>query len=332
MKAKKLLLTALPLMVAAISLMTSCSSDDDDILSKNNDKGYTVFSAVVPGSPETRTLIGKYKDGKGAPFYWGDGDMIYVKDDDGKWQRSEPLSIPEYVWGKPTANFNVPGKFSPDKTYEVRYFGKYDGKGYTHGDNWGLIQNAYVQYGANYSDATQFTGDCGVGTAVWKNGYYTFKLQHKLAYLCLLPYTDEGQRFGSWLYSLDYASVKAENSYLSGLYYLRDDGTLNLTSHEDKYKEVTVFTRYPGQTADVAHGITVATTKPDPNEVAIYVPIFPGKHKLRITFMQYIDGPLRKNDSYVQFGEVNYESGKVYQLPCKLNSVKEFDDSTPIIH
>lgn len=318
MKAKKLLLTALPLMVAAISLMTSCSSDDDDILSKTNDEGYTVFSAVAPGSPETRTKIGKYTEGKGSPFYWGDGDMIYVKDDDGDWQRSEPLSIPEYVWGKPTANFNVPGKFSPDKTYEVRYFGKYDEKRYAHGDNWGRISDTFWQYGPNYSgDATRYSGDCGVGTAVWENGHYTFKLQHKLAYLCLLPYSTEEQRFASWLYKLDYVSVTAENSYLAGLYYLRDDGTLYLTSHEDKWKKIDVFTRYPDQETNGDPGITIANIKPDPSRVAIYVPIFPGKHKLHLSFVQSLGRTLWIN-TIINFPEANYESGKVYQLPCRL--------------
>lgn len=318
MKAKKLFLIALPLMVAAISLMTSCSSDDDDILSKTDNKGYTVFSAVAPGSPETRTLIGKYKDGKGFPFYWGDGDMIYVKDDNNIWQESEPLSIPEYIWGKPTANFNVPGKFSPDKTYEVRYFGRKVESGTMHGSDWGMLPQAYFQYGINYSDAIKSGGDCGVGTAIWKNGHYTFKLQHKLAYLCLLPYTPNKQD-KSWDYMLEYVQVSAVNTRLNGRYELRE-GKLVL-SQTGFSLPIQVFTKYPGQPFEGKRGISVATTEPNPDKVAIFVPIFPDKHILKIKFFQTLINSNAYNSTNLELPENVYEPGKVYKVPCPLKSV-----------
>lgn len=315
MKAKKLLLTALPLMVAAISLMTSCSASDDDILSKNTDDGYTVFSAVAPGSPETRTLIGKYKEGKGFPFYWADKDVIYVKDDNNVWQKSQPLNIPEYIWGKPTANFNVPGKFSPDKAYEVRYFGS---ESYGQDYNQGVSGYVYYQYGVNYSNATKSKGTCGVGYASYKNGHYTFKLKHKFAYLCLLPYTNGQDK--SWNYTLDFVNVHAKNSRLNGTYNLINDKlVLQQTGHAEDIK---VFTRYPGQ-SDYANnfGINVTTTEPNPDEVAVFIPIFPGKHELEIKFFQTLVESTSTNETNFELPEKDYEPGKVYPVKCLLKSV-----------
>ena len=80
----------------------------------DNDKNLTTF--VAGGETKTRTSM-DYTTGN---FFWEAGDYIYVKDDDGTWQKSSNAPTSKVAGFQ----FKVPGKFKNSTSYTVCYPGK----------------------------------------------------------------------------------------------------------------------------------------------------------------------------------------------------------------
>ena len=81
---------------------------------EDNDKNLTTF--VAGDEAKTRTSM-DYNSGN---FYWGYGDYIYVKDDDGVLQKS--TNAPDQ--NVASFKYKVPGKFTANTSYKVYYLGK----------------------------------------------------------------------------------------------------------------------------------------------------------------------------------------------------------------
>ena len=79
-----------------------------------NDKNLTTF--VAGDEVKTRTSM----DYTSGDFFWEAGDYIYVKDDDGTWQKSSNAPTSKVASFK----YKVPGKFTAHTSYKVYYLGK----------------------------------------------------------------------------------------------------------------------------------------------------------------------------------------------------------------
>ena len=96
-------------------MLAFASCANEDVAQKktdtdnDNDKNLTTFTTGT--EPETRTSM----DYNSGAFYWEAGDYIYVKDDDGTWQKSSNAPTAKTAYFR----FRVPGKFTNNTTYKV---------------------------------------------------------------------------------------------------------------------------------------------------------------------------------------------------------------------
>lgn len=155
------------LALGALLGLASCA--DDNMAQHNpggnadtNDDGLTTFIAEKP--TDTRTSM-NYANGA---FFWEEGDKIWVKDDDGTWQKSSNAPTAKTASFK----FKVPGKFTGN-TYTVYY----PGKGKTNNK----VTIAAAQTQTEPDDTKHFgtSGDCGIGTAVKSGVNFNFTIKHE---------------------------------------------------------------------------------------------------------------------------------------------------------
>ena len=151
----------------------SCANEDvaQNPNNTDNDKNLTTFST---GNPSTRTTM--ESNGK---FFWEAGDKIWVQDDDSTWRQSSNAPTEK----TDNFKFKVPGKFTQGSTYKVYYPGKNGNQNQVtiSANQSQSVPNTTAHFGAS--------GDCGMADAAWsntKNGF-EFSLDHKAAYLLLLP-------------------------------------------------------------------------------------------------------------------------------------------------
>ena len=141
----------------------------------DNDKNLTTF--VAGDETKTRTSM-DYTSGN---FYWEDGDYIYVKDDDGTWQKSANAPTSKVAAFK----YKVPGKFTASTSYKVYYLGK------NSSGNAVTISSTQTQTTPDNTEHFGTSGDYGTATAnkITGKNQFKFELEHQPAYLVFLPYT-----------------------------------------------------------------------------------------------------------------------------------------------
>ena len=152
----------------------SCANEDvtQNPNNTDNDKNLTTFTA---GDPSTRTSM--ESDGK---FFWEAGDKIWVKDDNGTWNASSNSPTSKTAYFK----FKVPGTYTAHMSYKVYYPGKNGNQ------NQVTISASQTQATPNTTAHFGTSGDCGMADASKQsNGSFAFTLDHKAAYLLLLPRT-----------------------------------------------------------------------------------------------------------------------------------------------
>ena len=142
---------------------------------EDNDKNLTTF--VAGDETKTRTSM-DYNTGN---FYWEAGDYIYVKDDDGTWQKSTNAPTSKVAAFK----YMVPGKFTAHSSYKVYYLGK------NSSGNTVTISSSQQQTSPDNTEHFGTSGDYGSATATGTLGgkSFSFTLEHQPAYLVFQPYT-----------------------------------------------------------------------------------------------------------------------------------------------
>ena len=242
----------------------SCANEDvaQNPNSTDNDKNLTTFST---GDPLTRTSM--ESDGK---FFWEPGDKIRVIDDNDRWQQSSNTPTAKTASFK----FKVPGKFSTGSTYKVYYPGQNNNSYY---GNTVYIQPVQSQSEPNTTAHFGVSGDCGMADAVWsntKNGF-EFSLDHKAAYLLLLPHTSNTVVHKCYLTRLE---VHSDND-ISGGYSL--DPTTGKLVGESYYNYIYVSI---GGSGAYANGFPLTNTAQSAATNGTYVIIKPGTHTLKIRY------------------------------------------------
>ena len=283
MKNRQLLkIHGLSAVCSLIMMLASCSSEEivpnGTGTDADGDKNLTTFVAVGP--EQTRTSM-DYTGGD-APFYWEEGDKIYVKDDDGAWKASNAVDAAHAH--SVLFRFKVPGKFTKGNTYKVYYPGQ-------NGSN-----DQVNFYGGNQTapnTTTHFgtSGDCGIGDATWKDSAkgFAFTLDHQVSILVFQPYTSNSLLKNC---NLVYINVYSDHA-ISGSYKI-DPVTGNLIdpTYENKFVALsTISSAYPD-------GVPMSNATSSITADKFYLLIKPGTHKLRVRFElrnNNEDGTITKN-------------------------------------
>ena len=281
-------------------VFASCANEDvaQNPNNTDNDKNLTTFST---GDPTTRTSM--ESDGK---FFWEAGDKIWVKDDDGTWQQSSNAPTAKTASFK----FKVPGKFTQSSTYKVYYPGKNGNQ------NQVTIPASQSQSEPNTTTHFGTSGDCGMADASKQsNGSFAFTLDHKAAYLLLLPRTSNTILHDCYLTKVE---VNSDNDITST--YTLDPTTGELTG-TGTGKQIVLTT---GGSGTYANGFPLTNTATNAATNGSYVVIKPGTHKLKIRYWvkdiaTNVEGTITKT-----LASASYDQNKYYNITANLD-VKDYD-------
>ena len=278
----------------------SCANEDvaQNPNNTDNDKNLTTFTA---GDPSTRTSM--ESDGK---FFWEAGDKIWVKDDNGTWQQSSNAPTAKTASFK----FKVPGKFTQSSTYKVYYPGQ------TGNQNQVTISASQTQATPNTTTHFGASGDCGMADASKQsNGSFAFVLDHKAAYLLLLPRTSNTILRDCYLTKVE---VNSDNDITST--YTLDPVTGELTG-TGTGKQIVLTTKGSGT---YANGFPLTNNSTSAATNGSYVVIKPGTHTLKIRYwvkdvVTHVEGTITKI-----LASTTYDQNKYYNITANLN-VRDYD-------
>ena len=280
----------------------SCANEDvaQNPNSTDNDKNLTTFTA---GDPTTRTSM--QSDGK---FFWEAGDKIWVKDDNGTWNASSNSPTSKTAYFK----FKVPGTYTAHMSYKVYYPGKYGNQDQV------TISASQIQSEPNTTTHFGTSGDCGMADASKQsNGSFAFTLDHKAAYLLLLPRTSNTVLHDCYLTKVE---INSDNDITST--YTLDPVTGKLTGTGTGKQIVLTTGGNWGSTYQNGFPLTNTTTNAATN--GSYVVIKPGTHTLKIRYWvkdvaTSVEGTITKILS-----SATYDQNKYYNITANLN-VKDYD-------
>ena len=267
----------------------------------DNDKNLTTF--VAGDEAKTRTSM----DYTSGDFYWEAGDYIYVKDDDGTWQKSDNAPTGKVASFK----FKVPGKFTASASYKVYYPGK-------NGSNDQVtIPAAQSQSEPNSTVHFGVSGDCGTATATGTvgGGSFSFALDHQAAILVFQPYNSNAELNDCYLTKIE---VTSDNN-ITGTYTL-NSSTGELTG-TGSGKQITLNTTGSGA---YANGFPVKTTSASVGTNGAYMLIQPGTHALKVRYwvkdvLTNVEGVITKDlSSFV------YDKNTYYDMALNMN-LKDYE-------
>ena len=274
----------------------SCANEDiaQNPNGKDNDANLTTFST---GDPATRTSM--ESDGK---FFWEAGDKIYVKDDNNTWHASSNSPT-----GK-TDNFKfkVPGTYTAHTSYEVYY----PGQGGS--NDQAVIAASQSQAEPNTTAHFGAAGDCGMATATKVPGkqQFAFTLDHKAAYLLLLPRTANTVLHDCYLTKVE---VNSDNDITST--YTLDPTTGELTG-TGTGKQIIVST---GGSGTYANGFPLTNNATSAATNGAYVVIKPGTHTLKIRY--WVKDVATGGEGIITkiLASATYDQNKYYNITANLD-------------
>ena len=281
----------------------SCANEDvaQNPNSTDNDKNLTTFSTGVPSTRTTMESNGK--------FFWEAGDKIWVQDDDSTWRQSYNAPIAK----TDNFKFKVPGKFTKGSTYKVYYPGKNGNQ------NRVTISANQSQSEPNTTAHFGASGDCGMADAAWsntKNGF-EFSLDHKAAYLLLLPRTSNTILQKCYLTKVE---VNSDND-------ITDTYTLNPTTGKltgtgtGTGKQIIVST---GGSGAYANGFPLTNTAASAATNGSYVVIKPGTHTLKIRYWVKDIATGTEGTITKTLASATYDQNKYYNITANFD-VRNYD-------
>ena len=282
-------------------MFASCANEDvtQNPNSTDNDKNLTTFTA---GDPSTRTSM--ESDGK---FFWEAGDKIWVKDDNGTWNASSNSPTSKTAYFK----FKVPGTYTAHMSYKVYYPGQ--------NGNQDQVTISASQSQAEPNTTAHFgtSGDCGMATATRIIGErnFNFTLDHKAAYLLLLPRTSNTILHDCYLTKVE---INSDNDITST--YTLDPTTGELTG-TGTGKQIVLETKGSGT---YANGFPLTNNSTSAATNGSYVVIKPGTHTLKIRYwvkdiVTNVEGTITKILS-----STTYDQNKYYNITANLD-IKNYD-------
>lgn len=252
---------------AAVLLTASCANDDTTQNEKEQKTeapaGTTAFNGFSQQGSATRTAIVNHTKGAGASVNWSNTDKIWVKDNAGTWNQSNAVTFA--TSNKAQGTFALNGTYS-QATHDVVYTNKTIAAG---AQPQVEIKSAQTQSAPNNFDHAGESGDCGISSAAKNGNDYTFTLNHKAAYLCLIPRSSNPYVNRSKLIKVE---ITAEDD-IAGTYTIGANGALTLVSGGSK--TITVTT---------GSGFAIDNSSDDMSKNATYAVVAPGNHKFRIRY------------------------------------------------
>lgn len=252
---------------AAVLLTASCANDDTTQNEKEQKTevpaGTTAFNGFSQQGSATRTAIVNHTKGAGASVNWSNTDKIWVKDNAGTWNQSNAVAFA--TSNKAQGTFALNGTYS-QATHDVVYTNKAIAAG---AQPQVEIKSAQTQSAPNNFDHAGESGDCGIASAAKNGNDYTFTLNHKAAYLCLIPRSSNPYVNRSKLIKVE---ITAEDD-IAGTYTIGANGALTLASGGSK--TITVTT---------GSGFAIDNSSDDMSKNATYAVVAPGNHKFRIRY------------------------------------------------
>ncbi len=297
MKTAKLFFKTTCLFTAAI--LTGCTADVAQEEEKNKEPNPAATNITFTSeNPSTRTSI-THSIGKGATPFWSTGDRIWVKDVNGKWQKSS-----EGTFSKDMSN----GVFSfSSGTFRDNCEVHYTGANGAAADKV-TIANEQIQSKPNDFSHAGVSGDCGTGTAKGNGERFKFKLSHKASYICFLPTTSNKllEKYGK----LTKIEVISKDNIAGTFDFSNGVLSPTRTRTTDSDKKITLITG-DGFSLDESTNI---------GKNGSYIVIAPGNHKLTVRYWLH----------YKKYGEeikgtvtktftLNCEAGKIYDIKAKLD-------------
>lgn len=264
--------------IALTGLLTACSQSDELVDDKTTPgteevKGKTTFGGFQTNqgqekrnAPVRRTSLDHASVGVASnPFFWELNDNLWVKNGE-KLQKSSSSDITSPK--TPYARFYFDGVFEGTE-YPVYYRGNNEDTG-----NTVVIAKQQTQETANSSKHFGASGDCGTATATRNgSGIYEFTLQHKAAYLSIVPrMTDTKLGANTYLKQVKIVS----NNTIAGIYDF-STGSLS-TSPTNTSKEITVTCGTDG------FPLTGSSAADALAKTGVYAVIAPGNHTLRLEY------------------------------------------------
>lgn len=298
----------------AMFLLAACSSEEITPTTPggNVSKVLTTFVAGTPATNDTPTTSSSRRtsmDYATGNFFWEEGDRIFVKDDNGQWQRSSNAVDAAHAHSA-AFEFKVPGTFTASNTYKIYYAGK-------NGTNDQVsISTAQTQTSPNTTVHIGDAGDCGIADATRRGttNEFDFRLNHQAAVLVFQPYTTNAVLQRCTLTKIE---VLAEDE-VAGTYTL-NPATNSLTGNGNS-KTIVLTTKGTGA---YANGFLLTNTTPDRSLNGAFMVIKPGTHRLKVRFwlkdnVDNIEGTITK-----RFPSFNYAANTYYDLSANLK-LKEY--------
>ena len=299
----QLLTTLYGLMLMFASCTNEYITQKTTDIDTEDDKNLTTFATGT--EPESRTSM----NCNSGAFFWEAGDYIYVKDDDGTWQKSSNAPTAKTA----SFRFRVPGKFSNNTTYKVYYPGKNGNKDQV------TIPAAQTQKEPNTTAHFGESGDCGTAdaTGLIGGGTFNFKLDHQAAYLVFQPYTTNKVLHDCYLTKIE---VNSDNDITDT--YTLDPTTGELTG-TGSGQQIVLTTKGSGAYTE---GFPLTNTSADITTNGACMIIKPGTHTLRIRYWvksitDDIEGTVTKTLSSRFFAKNKY-----YNMIFNLNP-RDYDGS-----
>ena len=284
---------------AALLFAASCANDDvaqDEKQKKDNiPAGTTVFTGTSQPDATTRTAILNHTKGTGASVNWNSTDKIWVKDDAGTWQQSATATIPSAA-NQSFAKFSLSGTYT-GASHDIIY----TNTAVTGSQPQVEIKATQTQSAPNNFDHAGESGGCGIATGNKAGNDYTFTLNHKASYLCLIPRTTNEYVKRSKLIKVEIMS----DDEIAGTYNMAADGTLTLASGGSK--TITVTT---------GSGFAIDNTADDMSKNATYAVVAPGTHTFRIRYWL-------RNTTDNPEGTIEGTVSKIVTLNCTAGSIHD---------
>lgn len=295
------------LVVVILMIFTVACTNEEGVNNnpKENNKETTPDATFVGGididtkaKSATRTSLDiTYPGGFSVKYFWEKGDRI--------WTADGASGEAQITTKSPTAHFKLTKGYSTS-TVDVYYPGQ---NATTY--NQVTIATAQMQSAPNNSAHLGKCGDCGTATAHKQpNGTYKFNLNHKAAYLCLLPRTPNG------LVSTYVQQIKViSDNNIAGTYTLTKSGLEGNGSSNT----ITLTTKTNAQSSEFFYGFPLNNSQTSQSTNAAYVVIAPGTHALTIEYTLYDSKTNVKGIFTKKISSATYSANTVYPMTAKIN-------------
>ena len=300
-------LKSLALVFGIALAFASCANEDvaQNPTNPNEDNNKNLTTFVAGDEAKTRTSL----DYNSSDFSWEAGDYIYVKDDDGTWQKSSNAPTSKVAAFK----YKVPGKFTASTSYKVYYLGKNSNGSQV------TISTAQTQTKPDNTEHFGTAGDYGTATAtkVPNKQQFAFELEHQPAYLVFQPYTSNTILHNCYLTKVE---VTSDNDIAEKYTVNPTTGALDASTVTNG-KQIVLTTTGSGS---YSNGFPLTNNSASVTTNGAYMVIKPGTHTLRVRYWVKDNATGTEGTITKTLPATAYASNTYYDMTANLN-VRDYD-------